>query len=82
MEAVRWLDAAIAAAEGSKLEPSFMARPSGIDCGICVGELFLGVMPPANSFLEKVRERLPVDLSCWLEKGPMVDMEGEEFDGS
>jgi hypothetical protein len=72
----------MAAAEGSKLELSFMARPSGIDCGICVGELFFGVVPPANSFLEKVREILPVGLSWSLEKGPTVDIEGEAFDSS
>ena len=44
MEAVRWEDAARAAADGSRVL-SLSDLPSGIDWGICVGELFFGVEP-------------------------------------
>lgn len=76
MEAVRWEEAAMAAAEGSRFALSFSVLPSGIDCGMWVGELFLGV-EPRKSFLENVRERLlPVFSGCGCVTG------GEVIDGS
>ena len=60
MEAVRCDDAATAAAEGSRLELSGTDLPSGIDCGICVGELVFGVGFSHRPFLESLRPKLLV----------------------
>ena len=57
IDAVRWEEAAIAAAEGSRELGSLRDFPSWIVLGTCVGELFLGV-EPRKSFLENVRVRL------------------------
>lgn len=46
------------AAEGSRFVLSFIAFPSGIDWGMWVGELFLGVEPRNSRFVENLRERL------------------------
>jgi hypothetical protein len=56
IEAVRWFDAAVAAAEGSSELPSVRGLPSCMVVGRWVGELFLGV--ELKSFFEKVRVKL------------------------
>ena len=59
-EAVRWLEAATAAAEGSRLE-SATDLPSGIDWGMWVGELLFGVEPRNSRLVENLRESpLPI----------------------
>ena len=59
IEAVRCEEAAIAAADGSRVGVSWKGRFSGMDCGMCVGELFFDAEdPPAKSFLEKDLVRL------------------------
>ena len=73
MEAVRWFDAAVAAAEGSSELVSVRVLPSCMVVGRCVGELFLGV--ELKSFFEKVLVRLLFSgnvcimvgeaISCW-----------------
>lgn len=57
IDAVRCEDAAMAAAEGSSVLPSLYARPSWLECGgMCVGDVFLGVDPPAYVRLDTERE--------------------------
>lgn len=58
IEAVRWDEAATAAAEGSRLELSEIALPSGIDCGMWVGELLFGVEPRNNRLVENFLDKL------------------------
>ena len=55
IEAVRWFEAARAAAEGSKFELSDMDLPSGMECGRCVGELLFGVKPKVNFLVDCFR---------------------------
>lgn len=60
IDAVRELEATVAAADGSSEEESVNAFPSGIEFGICVGELFLGFeFEPKKSFFENVRANPP-----------------------
>lgn len=63
-EAVRCEEAATAAAEGSRFEASAMGFPSGIDWGICVGELFFGVEPRNSLLVENLRDKPPLVFSC------------------
>jgi hypothetical protein len=55
-------DAAMAAADGSRFEPSLYVRLSWIEGGIWVGELFLGVVPPWT-LLENVRDMIDPERS-------------------
>ena len=81
MEAVRWFDAAVAAAEASIEPVSMKFLFSGIILGKCVGELVLGV--ELKSFLEKVRVKLVFSgnvwvmvgeaTSCWCRSGLVVE---------
>ena len=60
--AVRELEAAVAAAEGSREPGSVSVRPSCIVLGMCVGELFLGVeLKPSFFENERTRRRIPID---------------------
>lgn len=54
IDAVRWVDAAFAAGEGSR-EGSATDFPSGIDWGICVGEFVFGVEPKNGRLMEIFR---------------------------
>lgn len=56
--AVRWEEAAIAAAEGSKVEPSVNSR---LSC--TVGDGFFGAEPRKSFFVENFRAKL-LPLSC------------------
>ncbi len=58
MPAVRWFEAATAAADGSRFEESAIALPSGMDWGRWVGELFFGVEPRNSRFVENLRDKL------------------------
>ena len=65
--AVRCCEAAMAAAEGSRVEVSAMDRPSTIDWGMWVGELDFGVPPRNSRLVENLRERmLPFPTSCGI----------------
>ncbi len=64
MDAVKWDDAATAAADGSRLEFSAMLRFSGIDCGRWVGELLLGPFPSHSRFVENLRDKLLPEPFC------------------
>ena len=67
IEAVRWFDAAVAAAEGSSELVSVRVLPSCMVVGRCVGELFLGV--ELKSFFENVRVRLLFSGNVWIMVG-------------
>lgn len=67
IEAVRWFDAAVAAAEGSSELESVRVLPSCMVVGRYVGELFLGV--ELNSFLEKVLPKLLFSGNVWVMVG-------------
>jgi hypothetical protein len=67
IEAVRWFDAAVAAAEGSSELVSVRVLPSCMVVGRCVGELFLGV--ELKSFFEKVRVKLVFSGNVWVMVG-------------
>lgn len=64
MEAVRWEEAATAAAEGSRLEPSAIGFPSGMDWDRWVGELFFGIAPRKSLLVENLRDK-PVTVFSW-----------------
>lgn len=63
MEAVRWEEAATAAAEGSRFEPSAMGFPSGMDWDMWVGELFFGIEPRKSLLVENLRDNPPLVFS-------------------
>lgn len=67
MEAVRWEDAANAAAEGSRLVLSVIVRPS---C-MAVGEGFFGALLRKRRFVENLRDRppLPSDIDALVSSG-------------
>ena len=58
MLAVRWEEAARAAAEGSRLELSDIGLCSGMDCWMWVGELLFGVAPRKRRLVLNFRDRL------------------------
>jgi hypothetical protein len=67
IDAVREFDATVAAADGSREDESVNAFPSGMELGICVGELFLGFeFEPRKSFFENVRASPPTPLVDWI----------------
>jgi hypothetical protein len=67
IEAVRWFDAAVAAAEGSSELVSVSVLPSCIVVGRWVGELFLGV--ELKIFLESDRVMLLFSGNAWVVVG-------------
>jgi hypothetical protein len=70
IEAVRWFDAAVAAAEGSSELASVRDLPSCMVVGRCVGELFLGV--ELKSFFEKVLVKLLFSVNVWVMVGEVT----------
>lgn len=55
--AVRWFEAATAAAEGSRFV-SALDLPSGMDWGMWVGELLFGAEPRNSLLVENLRDKL------------------------
>lgn len=87
MVAVRWEEAATAAADGSRFDESARNLPSGIDWGMWVGELFFGVEPMKSRLVENLRDNPPVfasescDTVCAIESSWLFGSFGLEPTG-